>query len=59
MFLKEKGRIYAIPELEGKLPNVEMSHEAAVGKIEIVFIRTYLKIEIISLAGSLSFRLVR
>lgn len=33
LILKEKGRIYAIPELEGKLPNVEMSHEAAVGKI--------------------------
>jgi Fe-S cluster assembly scaffold protein SufB len=33
LILKEKGRIYAIPELEGKLPNIEMSHEAAVGKI--------------------------
>jgi len=33
LILKEKGRIYAIPELEGKLPNIDMSHEAAVGKI--------------------------
>jgi Fe-S cluster assembly scaffold protein SufB len=33
LILGKKGRIYAIPELEGKLPNVDMSHEAAVGKI--------------------------
>jgi Fe-S cluster assembly scaffold protein SufB len=33
LILKEKGRICAIPELEGKLPNIDMSHEAAVGKI--------------------------
>jgi Fe-S cluster assembly scaffold protein SufB len=33
LILGGKGRIYAIPELEGKLPNVDMSHEAAVGKI--------------------------
>jgi hypothetical protein len=33
LILKEKGSISAIPELEGKLPNIDMSHEAAVGKI--------------------------
>lgn len=33
LILKDKGSIYAIPELEGKLPNIDMSHEAAVGKI--------------------------
>jgi Fe-S cluster assembly scaffold protein SufB len=33
LILKERGRICAIPELEGKLPNIDMSHEAAVGKI--------------------------
>jgi Fe-S cluster assembly scaffold protein SufB len=33
LILKDKGRIYAIPELEGKVPNIDMSHEAAVGKI--------------------------
>jgi Fe-S cluster assembly scaffold protein SufB len=33
LILKEKGSICAIPELEGKLPNIDMSHEAAVGKI--------------------------
>lgn len=33
LILSEKGRIHAIPELEGKVNNIEMSHEAAVGKI--------------------------
>ncbi|HET6514112.1 MAG TPA: SufD family Fe-S cluster assembly protein [Thermodesulfovibrionales bacterium] len=33
LILRGKGSIYAIPELEGKLPNIDMSHEAAVGKI--------------------------
>lgn len=33
MILKGGGRIYAIPELDGKVEGVEMSHEAAVGKI--------------------------
>jgi Fe-S cluster assembly protein SufB len=33
LILKESGSILAIPELEGKLPNIDMSHEAAVGKI--------------------------
>ena len=33
LILREKGSIYAIPELEGKLPDIEMSHEAAVGRI--------------------------
>jgi uncharacterized protein len=33
LILKESGRILAIPELEGNLPNIDMSHEAAVGKI--------------------------
>ncbi|MDA8090022.1 MAG: SufD family Fe-S cluster assembly protein [Nitrospiraceae bacterium] len=33
LILREKGSIYAVPELEGRLPNIEMSHEAAVGKI--------------------------
>jgi hypothetical protein len=31
--LSEKGRIHAIPELEAKFPNVDLSHEAAIGKI--------------------------
>lgn len=34
MILKEPGRIDAIPELEGSLPDIEMSHEAALGKID-------------------------
>ncbi len=34
LILREKGSIYAVPELEGKLPDIEMSHEAAVGKID-------------------------
>lgn len=33
LILKEKGLIHAIPELEGTTEGVEMSHEAAVGKI--------------------------
>lgn len=33
LILGEKGRIYAIPELEGCIEGVDMSHEAAVGKI--------------------------
>ncbi len=33
LILAENGVIRAIPELEAHLPNVDMSHEAAVGKI--------------------------
>ena len=33
MILKGGGRIYAVPELDGKVEGVDMSHEAAVGKI--------------------------
>jgi Fe-S cluster assembly scaffold protein SufB len=33
LILGKKGTIHAIPELEGKVSNVDMSHEAAVGKI--------------------------
>lgn len=33
LMLSEKGLIHAIPELEGKVNGVDMSHEAAVGKI--------------------------
>ena len=33
LILSEKGVIHAIPELEGRVSGVEMSHEAAVGKI--------------------------
>jgi Fe-S cluster assembly scaffold protein SufB len=33
LILGEGGRIYAIPELEGSVEGVDMSHEAAVGKI--------------------------
>lgn len=33
LILSEKGKIHAIPELEGKVSGVDMSHEAAVGKI--------------------------
>ena len=33
LILGEKGNIYAIPELEGCREGVDMSHEAAVGKI--------------------------
>jgi len=33
LMLSEEGSIYAIPELEAKYPNVDLSHEAAIGKI--------------------------
>ena len=33
LLLSDQGRIHAIPELEGKTSDLEMSHEAAVGKI--------------------------
>ncbi len=33
LILAEQGVIHAIPELEGRVAGVEMSHEAAVGKI--------------------------
>jgi len=33
LILDEGGSIHAVPELEGLVPNVDMSHEAAVGKI--------------------------
>ncbi|MEN8614518.1 SufD family Fe-S cluster assembly protein [Dehalogenimonas sp. THU2] len=33
LILKEKGSIHAIPELKATVPNVDLSHEAAVGKI--------------------------
>ncbi|MBN2167658.1 MAG: SufD family Fe-S cluster assembly protein, partial [Actinobacteria bacterium] len=33
MILKGDGEIKAIPELDGKVAGVDMSHEAAVGKI--------------------------
>jgi Fe-S cluster assembly scaffold protein SufB len=33
LMLSEKGTIHAIPELEGRANNIDMSHEAAVGKI--------------------------
>ncbi len=33
LILSEQGVIHAIPELEARLSNVDMSHEAAVGKI--------------------------
>jgi len=33
LILSEKGSIHAIPELEGKVNNIDMSHEAAIGKI--------------------------
>jgi len=33
LILSEKGLIYAIPELEGRVSGVDLSHEAAVGKI--------------------------
>jgi Fe-S cluster assembly scaffold protein SufB len=35
LILSEKGRIHAIPELEGKINDVDLSHEAAVGKIAV------------------------
>jgi Fe-S cluster assembly scaffold protein SufB len=33
LILSEKGTIYAIPELKGNLAGIDLSHEAAVGKI--------------------------
>jgi hypothetical protein len=33
LMLSEKGTIHAIPELEARYPNVDLSHEAAIGKI--------------------------
>jgi len=33
LMLSEKGAIHAIPELEARHPNVDLSHEAAIGKI--------------------------
>ncbi|UCF86720.1 MAG: SufD family Fe-S cluster assembly protein [Nitrospiraceae bacterium] len=33
LILSEEGRIHAIPELEGRVSDIDMSHEAAVGKI--------------------------
>jgi len=33
LILGEKGMIYAIPELKGNLAGIDLSHEAAVGKI--------------------------
>jgi len=33
LILKEKGMIHAIPELKGNLAGIDLSHEAAVGKI--------------------------
>ena len=33
LLLEKEGMIQAVPELEGHLPGVDLSHEAAVGKI--------------------------
>jgi Fe-S cluster assembly scaffold protein SufB len=33
LILSPKGRLYAVPELEGHVAGVDMSHEAAVGRI--------------------------
>ncbi|MCX7912641.1 MAG: SufD family Fe-S cluster assembly protein, partial [Dehalococcoidales bacterium] len=33
LILSERGTIYAIPELKGNLAGIDLSHEAAVGKI--------------------------
>jgi len=33
LILTDKGMIHAIPELKGTLPGIDLSHEAAVGKI--------------------------
>jgi len=43
LILSEKGTIHAIPELEGSVEGVDLSHEAAVGKIaeeEIEYLMT-------------------
>ena len=34
LVLDDRGRIYTIPELDGRASGVELSHEAAVGKID-------------------------
>ena len=33
LILSEQGMIHAVPELKGELPGVDLSHEAAIGKI--------------------------
>jgi Fe-S cluster assembly scaffold protein SufB len=33
LILGDHGRIFAVPELDGAVPDVDMSHEAAVGRI--------------------------
>jgi len=33
LILSEKGRIHAVPELRGELADVDLSHEAAVGRV--------------------------
>jgi Fe-S cluster assembly scaffold protein SufB len=43
LILGDHGRIFAVPELDGAVPDVDMSHEAAVGKIaeeEITYLMT-------------------
>jgi len=43
LLLGDHGRIFAVPELDGAVPGVDMSHEAAVGKIaeeEITYLMT-------------------
>ncbi len=43
LILADKGIIHAIPELEGRVDGLEMSHEAAVGKIaedEVLYLMT-------------------
>ena len=43
LMLGDHGRIFAVPELDGAIPDVDMSHEAAVGKIaeeEITYLMT-------------------
>jgi Fe-S cluster assembly scaffold protein SufB len=33
LILQDEGAIHAIPELKGSLPGIDLSHEAAIGKI--------------------------
>ncbi|MCF7886287.1 MAG: SufD family Fe-S cluster assembly protein [Candidatus Marinimicrobia bacterium] len=33
LVLSDKGRIYTVPELDGRLSDIDLSHEAAVGKV--------------------------
>jgi hypothetical protein len=33
LMLSENGKIHAVPELDARYPNVDLSHEAAIGKI--------------------------